>query len=183
MNKHAPEGTDPDHDGEPEWKLKARVNGDTRATTVVIGLGANVGDRHAAFDAALASLRAQPAVRVIACSPRYETAPLLLPGAAPQDRYLNGAVRVTTALEPHALLDVCLAIESALGRVRRERWGPRTIDLDLLFALDADGAPIRVATERLTLPHPGLVDREFALRPLLDVAPELAGHFEGAPRS
>ncbi len=61
--------------------------------------------------------------------------------------------------------------------------GPRTIDLDLLFALDADGAPIRVATERLTLPHPGLVDREFALRPLLDVAPELAGHFEGAPRS
>jgi 2-amino-4-hydroxy-6-hydroxymethyldihydropteridine diphosphokinase len=144
----------------------------------VIGLGANVGDRHAAFDAVLAVLHARADVQVIASSPRYETAPLLLPGAAPQDPYLNGAVRVTTELDPHALLDVCLTIESALGRVRRERWGPRTIDLDLLFALDARGAPIRLATDRLTLPHPGLRDRDFARRPLLDVAPDLAPHLE-----
>jgi 2-amino-4-hydroxy-6-hydroxymethyldihydropteridine diphosphokinase len=144
----------------------------------VIGLGANVGDRHAAFDAVLAVLHARADVQVIASSPRYETAPLLLPGAAPQDPYLNGAVRVTTELDPHALLDVCLTIESALGRVRRERWGPRTIDLDLLFALDEHGAPIRLATDRLTLPHPGLRDRDFARRPLLDVAPDLAPHLD-----
>ena len=142
----------------------------------MIGLGSNVGDRHATFDAAIAVLRARSDVQVIATSPRYETEPLLLPGAAPQDAYLNAAVRVETTLDPHALLDVCLAIEAALGRVRRERWGPRTIDLDLLFALDADGAPIRIDDARLTLPHPGLADREFARRPLLDVAPELTVH-------
>ncbi|MFO0710110.1 MAG: 2-amino-4-hydroxy-6-hydroxymethyldihydropteridine diphosphokinase [Sandaracinus sp.] len=147
--------------------------------TAIIGLGANLGDRHAAFDAVLAVLRARADVSVIASSPRYETEPLLLPGAAPQDRYLNAAVRVTTPLDPHALLDVCLTLESALGRVRKERWGPRTIDLDLLFALDADGAPIRLATDRLTLPHPGLRDRDFARRPLLDVAPDLAKHLDG----
>jgi 2-amino-4-hydroxy-6-hydroxymethyldihydropteridine diphosphokinase len=62
--------------------------------------------------------------------------------------------------------------------VRRERWGPRTIDLDLLFALDEHGAPIRLATDRLTLPHPGLRDRDFARRPLLDVAPDLAPHLD-----
>lgn len=145
----------------------------------MIGLGANVGDRHAAFDAVLAVLHARADVHVVASSPRYETEPLLLPGAAPQAPYLNGAVRVTTELDPHALLDVCLTIESALGRVRRERWGPRTIDLDLLFALDADGTPIRLATDRLTLPHPGLRDRDFARRPLLDVAPDLAPHLDG----
>ncbi len=141
--------------------------------TVVVGLGANVGDRNASFDAAIAVLRAREDVRVIAVSPRYETEPLLLPGAAPQDAYLNAAVRLETTLAPHALLDVCLAIESALGRVRRERWGPRTIDLDLLFAIDARGEVIRVDDARLTLPHPGLGEREFARRPLLDVAPEL----------
>lgn len=144
----------------------------------MIGLGANVGDRHAAFDAVLAVLHARADVHVVASSPRYETDPLLLPGAAPQDPYLNGAVRVTTELDPHALLDVCLSLEHALGRVRRERWGPRTIDLDLLFALDADGTPIRLATDRLTLPHPGLRDRDFARRPLLDVAPDLAPHLD-----
>lgn len=140
----------------------------------MIGLGSNLGDRHGALDAAIAVLRARADVRVIDASPRYETEPLLLPGAAPQPGYLNAAVRVETSLAPEALLDVCLAIEHALGRVRRERWGPRTLDLDLLFAVDAEGAPVRVSSARLTLPHPGLAAREFARRPLLDVAPELA---------
>lgn len=147
---------------------------DTRAPfTVVIGLGSNVGDRHGAFDAAIAALAEREDVRVLASSPRYETEPLLLPGAAPQDPYLNGAIRVETTLAPEELLEVCLGVEAALGRVRRERWGPRTIDLDLLFALDPEGTPVVVSGPRLTLPHPGLREREFALRPLLDVAPEL----------
>lgn len=149
---------------------------DDRGITLIVGLGANLGDRHANFDAAIAALAAREDVHVLACSPRYETAPLLLPGAPPQDAYLNGAVRLETTLAPHALLDVCLAIEASLGRVRRERWGPRTIDLDLLFAIDGAGAPIRIEDARLTLPHPALPEREFARRPLLDVAPELAPH-------
>lgn len=140
----------------------------------MIGLGSNVGDRHAIFDAAIAVLHARADVELISASPRYETEALLLPGAAPQERYLNAAVRVTTSLEPHALLAVCLTIEQALGRVRNERWGPRTLDLDLLFALDAEGTSIRVEDTQLTLPHPGLAERDFARRPLLDVAPELA---------
>lgn len=142
--------------------------------TYVIGLGSNVGDREAHLDRAVEALGRTPGVRVVATSPRYETEPLLLPGAAPQDPYLNAAVRIETALEPEHVLDACLAIEARLGRVRRERWGPRTIDLDLLFAVDADGVPVGRDTPRLTLPHPGLPHREFARRPLLDVAPELA---------
>jgi 2-amino-4-hydroxy-6-hydroxymethyldihydropteridine diphosphokinase len=147
--------------------------------TYVIGLGSNVGDRDAHLESAVVALAETVGVRVVATSPRYETEPLLLPGAAPQDSYLNAAVRIETALEPEHVLDLCLAIEARLGRVRRERWGPRTIDLDLLFAVDADGAPIRCHTPRLTLPHPGLPHRDFARRPLLDVAPELAALLEG----
>lgn len=147
---------------------------DTRAPfTVVIGLGSNVGDRHGAFDAAIAALAEREDVRVVASSPRYETEALLLPGAAPQDPYLNGAIRVETTLAPEELLDVCLGVEAELGRVRRERWGPRTIDLDLLFALDPEGQPVTLSGPRLTLPHPGLRDRDFARRTLFDVAPEL----------
>jgi 2-amino-4-hydroxy-6-hydroxymethyldihydropteridine diphosphokinase len=146
--------------------------------TFVVGLGSNLGDRAAFVEAAIDALAATPAVRVVATSPHYETEPLLLPNAAPQGAYLNAAVRVETTLSPEALLDVCLAIEASLGRVRRERWGPRTIDLDLLFGVDGRGAPIRCTTERLTLPHPGLAVREFARRPLLHVAPELAAHLD-----
>lgn len=146
------------------------------AATFVVGLGSNLGDRAASLAAAVDALASASGVRVLAVSPHYETEPLLLPGADPQEAYLNAAVRIETMLSPESLLDVCLAIESRLGRVRRERWGPRTIDLDLLFGVDPNGAPIRWETERLVLPHPGLSVREFAWRPLLDVAPELAPH-------
>ncbi len=141
--------------------------------TFVIGLGSNLGDREAHLEAAVTQLAAMPSVRVVARSSLYDTEPLTLPGSAPQDRYLNAAVRLETTLEPEALLEACLAIEARLGRVRRERWGPRQIDLDLLYALEPDGAPLALETPRLTLPHVGLLERAFALAPLLDVMPEL----------
>lgn len=96
----------------------------------------------------------------------YETEALVLAGAPPQPKYLNAAVLLETDLEPEALLDRLLEIERAHGRERREKWGPRTIDLDILWI---DG--VTHATEKLVVPHPHLRERAFALRPLLDVAP------------
>jgi 2-amino-4-hydroxy-6-hydroxymethyldihydropteridine diphosphokinase len=126
-----------------------------------VGLGANLGDRHRAFDRALELM---PGV-VEARSPRYETVPI----GPPQPSFLNAAVRLRTALAPLALLEALLAIERALGRDREQetRWGPRTLDLDVLFW------PGRILDEpRLHVPHPRLGDRAFALAPLLDVLAE-----------
>lgn len=111
------------------------------------------------------ALGASPGVELVRASKLYATAPL----GPPQPDFLNAAVLVHTTLDPEALLDVLLAVEAGLGRVRHERWGPRTIDLDLLWIDD-----LRVETPRLTVPHPGLFERAFALGPLADVLPEAA---------
>ncbi len=130
----------------------------------VIGLGTNLGDRVSFLVRARGALEAVPGIAVTAASSIVETEA----HGPPQPRYLNAALRIETSLEPEALLDACLAVERALGRVRNERWGPRTIDLDILYL---EGLSLR--TERLTVPHPRLLDRAFALGPLLEVAPEL----------
>lgn len=134
----------------------------------VIAFGSNLGDREATIRAALDDLAATPGVQVDAVSPFLETVAVRLDGAdedAP--RYLNGVVLVSTALDPHALLDELQRIEAAHGRVRSERWGDRTLDLDLI----AMGGR-RVSDERLTLPHPLAAQREFVLAPWLDVDPD-----------
>jgi 2-amino-4-hydroxy-6-hydroxymethyldihydropteridine diphosphokinase len=131
---------------------------------VVIGLGSNVGDRLANLDAAVARLRADRALHVLRRSPVYETPPA---GGPPQGDYLNAAVLVVTSLDAQEILDRALAIERDLGRVRSDetRWGPRTIDLDLLWI---EGEAI--SEPNLEVPHPRLAERPFAVRPLLDVA-------------
>ena len=139
-----------------------------RVQTAYLGLGANLGDRHATLSSALARLAAAPEVRIARVSPVYETAALTLPGASPQPDYLNLVVELETTLAPHALLDLCLTIEQHLGRVRHERWGPRTLDLDVLLIAD-----LAASDERLTLPHPRLHERAFVLVPLADLAPDL----------
>ena len=128
----------------------------------VVGLGANVGDRLASLRAAVRALGERCDLE--ATSRVYETAPV---GGPQQDDYLNAAVRVEWPGTPEELLDAVLAIEQSLGRVRRERWGPRVIDLDVLWI---EG--LAVASERLVVPHPRLIERAFALVPLLDVAPD-----------
>lgn len=126
----------------------------------VVGIGSNLGSREALLRAAIALLGRE----VVAVSRLYRTPPL----GPPQPEFLNAAVRVRTELSPLALLSELQRVEAQLGRVRRERWGPRTIDLDFLWweggAIDEPG---------LSVPHPGLMERAFALGPLLDVAPEL----------
>jgi 2-amino-4-hydroxy-6-hydroxymethyldihydropteridine diphosphokinase len=107
-------------------------------------------------------------VRLVAVSPVYETPAITLEGvddAAP--RYLNGVVVVETGLEPHALLDLLQRIELEHGRTRETRWGARTLDLDLI---DVDG--MRLADDRLELPHPRAWERAFVLQPWLDVEPD-----------
>lgn len=132
-------------------------------TLAAVAWGSNLGDRAAAVAAALARLAAEPGVRVVAGSRTRETEPV---GGPPQGRYLNGVVLVETTLAPRALLDALLRIEAAGGRVRAERDGPRTIDLDLLLHGDAV-----VDEPRLTLPHPRMHARRFVLEPLAEVLP------------
>jgi len=121
-----------------------------------IGLGSNLGDREATVEAALAALPG-----VIAVSRLRETAPV---GVVDQPPFLNGVARLETELSPRELLDTLLAVERSLGRERRERWGPRTIDLDLLlYANEVVDEP------GLTVPHPRLHERRFVLEPLAEL--------------
>jgi 2-amino-4-hydroxy-6-hydroxymethyldihydropteridine diphosphokinase len=137
-----------------------------RPVRAYVGLGANLGDREATIRRAVALLDTRPGLRVIAISTLRETDPW---GPVEQPPFLNGAVEVETELEPRALLDVLLDVERRLGRTREgERFGPRTIDLDLLVV---EGM-IR-AEPGLTLPHPRLHERRFALDPLAELAPDL----------
>lgn len=134
----------------------------------VIGLGANLGDRRATLVRAAADL--ETVGRLLARSALYETEPV----GPPQPRYLNAAVLLRTELDPEALLEALLGIEKTLGRVRRERWGPRAIDLDILWLHG-----VVHASQALTVPHPSLRERPFALRPLLDVAPDARDPADG----
>ncbi|MFP4057607.1 MAG: 2-amino-4-hydroxy-6-hydroxymethyldihydropteridine diphosphokinase [Candidatus Brocadiia bacterium] len=130
-----------------------------------IGLGSNVGDRRATLRSALAHLEREPGVEVVAVSSFHETRPV---GGPPGQRpFLNAAAHLRVSLGPEELLDRLLAIERAHGRVRRERWGPRTLDLDLLLY---GGRVVR--TGRLAVPHPRLHTRRFVLAPLAEIAPQ-----------
>jgi 2-amino-4-hydroxy-6-hydroxymethyldihydropteridine diphosphokinase len=131
-----------------------------------LGLGSNLGDREAHLRGAVEGLR-EHGVTVEAVSSLYETEPV--GEITDQPDFLNAAVRVRTALEPEALLDLSKAIETEHGRVfGGPRHGPRPIDIDLLLL-----GEIEMSTERLTLPHPEVTSRRFVLLPLLELDPEL----------
>jgi len=133
---------------------------------VAIALGSNLGDRAAHLASARAALGRLPGTRVVAVTAVEETAPL---GAVPQGAFLNQMILVETTLTPRALLDALLGIERAAGRVRAERWGPRTLDCDLVRF----GART-VREPGLTVPHPELPNRPFWQRELaeLDAHPD-----------
>ena len=130
-----------------------------------LGLGSNLGDRAGHLAAAVERIARLPGVRMARVSRIWETEPV---GGPAQGDYLNAVAEVETDLAPDALLAALLAVERELGRERRERWGPRTIDLDLLLA--GDGV---VETGGLVLPHPRLAERRFVLEPLAELAPGL----------
>ena len=134
---------------------------------VYIGVGSNIEDPRAQVQKAVDKLRAlSPQFRVIAVSPLYGTKPF---GPVAQPDFVNGVVGALTQLDANTLLAHLQGIEAALGRpAKREKWGPRVIDLDMLiYGREQRQEP------GLTLPHPGIVERNFVLYPLADIAPDL----------
>jgi 2-amino-4-hydroxy-6-hydroxymethyldihydropteridine diphosphokinase len=130
-----------------------------------LALGSNLGDRAGNLQGAVDGLAGAPGTRLVAVSRVYETEPV---GGPDQGAYLNAVVEVATDLDPHALLAVGQQLERAAQRVRTERWGPRTLDVDVLLYDD-----IEIDTEELVVPHPRMWERAFVLVPLRDIAPDL----------
>jgi 2-amino-4-hydroxy-6-hydroxymethyldihydropteridine diphosphokinase len=133
--------------------------------TGYLGLGGNVGDPAANMGKALRALSADGAIRITAVSQLYRTPPW---GKLDQPAFLNACARIETDLSPEPLLERCLATEHALKRERIERWGPRTIDIDVLLL-----GRVRFSSALLTLPHPRMTERAFVLVPLAEIAPDL----------
>jgi 2-amino-4-hydroxy-6-hydroxymethyldihydropteridine diphosphokinase len=134
-------------------------------TRAYLALGSNLGDRAAHLQSAVDELDAMSGVRVVGVSRVYETAPV---GGPEQGDYLNAVVAVETDLDPFGLLAAAQACEQRAGRERRERWGPRTLDVDVLLYDD-----VQMDDATLTIPHPRMWERGFVLAPLRDVAPDL----------
>jgi len=130
-----------------------------------VGIGSNLSDPAAQVERTFADLAAMPGVQLVARSALYRTAPF---GPVAQDDFVNAVAGVLTTLAPQQLLDALRHLEVARGRVRSVRWGPRILDLDLLVQ-----GTLTVDTADLTLPHPGIPERNFVLYPLRDIAPEL----------
>ncbi len=136
------------------------------AVTAYIGIGSNLTDPQAQVQQAVKALSAIPETTVQTVSPWYRSSPV--GGPANQPDYINGVACLETTLAPHALLGALQSIEQAQGRERREHWGARTLDLDLLLY----GQQI-IEDARLSVPHPRLHERSFVLVPLADIAPHL----------
>lgn len=138
----------------------------TKPATAYIGLGSNLQDPVGQIHRARAAIATAEGVAELAFSSLYRNPPM---GPADQPDYVNAVMAVSTTLEPHALLKTLQAIESQQGRVRKgERWGPRTLDLDIILY-----GQEQIATADLTVPHAGAAERPFVLLPLLEIAPDL----------
>lgn len=133
-------------------------------TVAFLGIGSNLGDRLTNLQGAVDLLHGEPGLRVLASSRVWETVPV---GGPPQPDYLNAVIRVETDLSARDLLDVAHRVEERLGRVRKERWGARSIDIDvLLFGEET------IDEADLVVPHPRLSQRAFVLLPLLELVPD-----------
>ena len=135
------------------------------AFDATIGLGSNIGDKAANIETAITRLTAHDDVRLIAASRKYRSAPW---GVQDQDWFVNACISVATLLPVRALLERCQAVENEMGRVRRQKWGPRLIDVDILTYRDA-----LIREPDLVVPHPLIAERAFVMLPLRDVAPEV----------
>ncbi len=135
------------------------------AQTAFLGLGSNLGDRRAHLAQAVERLNRVSGTSVVAVSSIYATAPV---GMTEQPEFFNAAAEIRTEQEAEELLGTCMDIERELGRVRTARWGPRTIDIDILLF-----ANMRTDGQRLRLPHPQMMKRAFVLIPLAEIAPGL----------
>ncbi|BAY24745.1 2-amino-4-hydroxy-6-hydroxymethyldihydropteridine pyrophosphokinase [Calothrix sp. NIES-2100] len=134
-----------------------------KGVSAAIALGSNMGDSEEILAAAIATLAKTPGILLEAKSHLYKTKAI----GPPQPDYLNGCATIRISMLPHLLLETLLAIEQKFGRVRQERWGPRTLDLDLLLYDD-----LILDTPTLQIPHPRMRERAFVLIPLAEIAPD-----------
>jgi 2-amino-4-hydroxy-6-hydroxymethyldihydropteridine diphosphokinase len=133
------------------------------AVLTAIALGSNLGDSHLILETAIQTLAETQGVNLLAKSSWYKTKPV----GPPQPDYLNGCILLQVQMIPDLLLDILLKIENKFGRVRDEKWGARTLDLDILLY----GNKV-ISTARLQIPHPRMGDRAFVLVPLAEIAPD-----------
>jgi 2-amino-4-hydroxy-6-hydroxymethyldihydropteridine diphosphokinase len=133
--------------------------------SATLGLGGNIGDVVTTMGKALDRLQAHTELKIVKISSLYKTPPW---GIEDQDWFVNACVEVVSTLSPHQLLEQCLATEKHLKRKRILRWGPRTIDIDVLTYEDYESDEAK-----LTIPHPRMLERAFVLVPLADIAPDL----------
>lgn len=138
--------------------------------TAWLALGANIGNSAAQIADAMARIAAHPDIDVTARSSIIVSAPW---GKTDQPEFHNAAIVVETGLEPEALLDACLGVETEMGRIRQERWGPRRIDIDVIAY-----ERVEMTSDRLILPHPHAHERDFVLNPLREIAPDVADWIE-----
>jgi len=132
--------------------------------TAFIALGSNIGNRYDNITSAIKLLTSHPDIKLVNYSSIYETDPV---GYEDQDLFLNMVIEIQTVLSAMELLDFCLKTELDLGRKRKIRWGPRTIDLDILTFNQEN-----IETEKLTVPHPRMVERAFVMAPLVEINPD-----------
>lgn len=130
-----------------------------------LGIGSNLGDRRGTIDSALKLLKAARGIEILAISTIIETDPV---GPQDQGAYLNGAIKIVTSLRPQSLLETCLQIERTHGRDRKDgvRWGPRTLDLDILLY-----GELVISEPGLEIPHSRMHERAFVLVPLAEIGP------------
>jgi 2-amino-4-hydroxy-6-hydroxymethyldihydropteridine diphosphokinase len=148
------------------WRSDGRAGrGRTDVPQAWVSIGSNIGDRAAYIARALTSLSALPDTEVTGVSSLYDTAPV---GEEDQPSFLNAVAEISTDMEPVALMRSLLSIEEDCGRTREKKWGPRTLDLDLIIYDD-----VEMDAPELTLPHPRAKARAFVLIPLAEIAPEL----------
>lgn len=130
-----------------------------------LGLGSNIGDKKGNLLEALCILDNMPGIRITEVSSIYESEPW---GVLEQPPFLNLVAVASTTREPYELLEACMEVEKELGRVRREKWGPRAIDVDILLLDD-----LEIMEEDLVIPHPRMLEREFVMVPLLELRPDI----------
>ena len=133
---------------------------------VYLGLGSNLGDRDAHLNDAISTLSSHDAINITEQSSVIETEPI---GNTNQGKFLNAVIEIETTMTPQELLQTCLDIEIQQGRVRSEKWGPRTIDIDILFFDDQ-----LIQEEGLHVPHPEMHNRSFTLLPMAEIAPDFS---------
>ncbi|MGG5254567.1 2-amino-4-hydroxy-6-hydroxymethyldihydropteridine diphosphokinase [Neobacillus sp. SM06] len=133
--------------------------------TAFVGLGSNIGDRYQYLVRAIQLLANHPEIFLVNYSSVYETDPV---GYEDQDLFLNMVIEIKTSLSAEMLLEACLQIECQLGRKREIKWGPRTIDLDILLYNQEN-----IETEKLIIPHPRMAERAFVMVPLIEIKPDL----------